>query len=71
MWCLTSRESLEVFATDSVGRNEATSTLIFILFGKTKVMICGGMTKDGMSKSKVNPFWGCKLRVKANPVLCV
>ena len=37
--------------------------------GKTKVMVCGGITKDGMSKSKVDPCWVCSLRVKANSAL--
>ena len=39
--------------------------------GKAKVMVCGGITKDSMSKSKVDPCWVCFLRVKANSVLCV
>ena len=34
--------------------------------GKTKVMVCGGITKDGMSKSKVDPCGICSLKVKAN-----
>ena len=33
---------------------------------KTKVMVCGGITKDGMSKSKVGPCGVCSLRAKAN-----
>ena len=39
--------------------------------GKIKVMVCGGITKDGMSKSKVDPCGVCTLRVKANSVLCL
>ena len=39
--------------------------------GKTKVMVCGSTTKDGMSKSKVDPCGVCSLRVKANSVLCL
>ena len=39
--------------------------------GKTKVMVCSGITKDDMSKSKVYPCGVCSLRVKANSVLCV
>ena len=39
--------------------------------GKTKVMVCGSITKDGMSKSKVDPCRVCSLRVKANSVLCL
>ena len=34
--------------------------------GKTKVMISGSITKDGMSKSKIDPCGVCSLRVKAN-----
>ena len=40
-------------------------------FGKTKVMVCGGISMDSMSKSKVDPCGVCSLRVKANSVLCV
>ena len=40
-------------------------------FGKTKVMVSGGITKEGMSKSKIDPCGLCSLRVKANSVLCV
>ena len=36
--------------------------------GKTKVMVCGGITMDCMYKSKVDPY---SLRVKANSVLCL
>ena len=38
---------------------------------KTKVMVSGGITKDGMSKSNVSPCGFCSLRVKDNSVLCV
>ena len=38
--------------------------------GKTKAMVCGGITKDVMCKSKVDPCGVCSLRVKANSVLC-
>ena len=37
---------------------------------KAKVMVCGGITKDGLSKSKVDRCWACSLRAKANLVLC-
>ena len=37
---------------------------------KTKAMFSGGITKDGMSKSKVDPCWICSLRVKANSDVC-
>ena len=39
--------------------------------GKTKLMVCGDITKDGLSKSKVDPSGDCSLRVKANSVLCL
>ena len=38
--------------------------------GKTKVMVRGGITQDGLSKSKDDPCGFCSLRVKANSVLC-
>ena len=34
-------------------------------------MVISGITKDDMSKSKVEPCGVCSLRVKANSVLCV
>ena len=39
--------------------------------GKTKVTVCGSITKDGLSKGKVDPYGVCRLRVKANSVLCL
>ena len=39
--------------------------------GKTKVMVSGGITNDGMSKSNVDSCGVCSFRVKANSVLCV
>ena len=39
--------------------------------GKTKVMVSGNITKEGMSKSNVDPCGVCSLRVKANSILCV
>ena len=38
---------------------------------KTMVIVSSGITKDGMSKTKVDPCGVCSLRVKANSVLCV
>ena len=38
--------------------------------GKTKVNVSGSITKDGMSKSKVDACGVCSLRAKANSVLC-
>ena len=34
-------------------------------------MVRGGITLDGLSKSKVDPCGVCSLRVKANSVLCL
>ena len=42
-----------------------------VYLGMTKVMVCSGITHDGMSKCKVDPCGVCSLRVKANSVLCV
>ena len=39
--------------------------------GETKVLVRCGITKDGMSKSTVDPCGVCSLRVMANSVLCV
>ena len=35
------------------------------------MIVCGDITKDGSSKSKVDPCAVCSLSVKANSVLCV
>ena len=35
------------------------------------MMICSGISKDGLFKSKVDLCGVCSLRVKANSVLCV
>ena len=38
---------------------------------KTRVMVSGNITKDGLSKRKVDPWGVCSLTVKANTALCV
>ena len=38
---------------------------------KTMIMVNGSVTKDGMSKGKVDPCQVYILRVKASTVLCV
>ena len=38
---------------------------------KTNAMVSGGLTKDDMSRSKVDHFGVCSLRVLADSVLCV
>ena len=42
-----------------------------VSLGKIKVNVCGGITRHGMSKSRVDPCGVCSLRVMANSVLCV
>ena len=39
--------------------------------GMTTVVVSVGITRDGMSKSNVDPCVVCSLRVKANSVLCL
>ena len=39
--------------------------------GKAKIMVSSSITKDGLSKSKVDQCGVCRLRVKVNSVLCV
>ena len=39
--------------------------------GKSKLMVRGNITKDGLSKSKADPCGVCSLRVKTNSVLCL
>ena len=34
-------------------------------------MLCGGIIKDNMSKSKIDPCEVCSLRVKASSVFCL
>ena len=40
-----------------------------VYLGKNYLMVSGGITRDGMSKSKVDQCWVCSLRVKVNSVL--
>ena len=39
--------------------------------GQAKVMVSGGITKDGLSKSKVDPCGVGSLIIKANSLLCI
>ena len=39
--------------------------------GITKVMVSGSITKNGLSKSRIDQCVVCSMRVKANFVLCV
>ena len=39
--------------------------------GKINFMVNGGITQDGLSRSKVDPCRVCSLRVMANSALCV
>ena len=47
------------------------SKALKVNLGKTKVMVSGGITKNGMSKRKVFLCGVCSLRAKANSVLCL
>ena len=47
------------------------SKCLKVSLGKTKVMVSGNITLDGLSKSKVDPCGVCCLGVKANCVFCV
>ena len=39
--------------------------------GKARVIVAIGITKDSLSKSKVDPCGVCNLRIKGKSVLCV
>ena len=45
------------------------SKCLKVNLAKTKVVVSGGITQDGMSKSKVDPCGLSSLRVMANSVL--
>ena len=42
-----------------------------VIVGEAKVMVSCGITKNGLSKGKVDPCGVCSLQVRANSVLCV
>ena len=42
-----------------------------VSLGETKVIVIGGITKDGLSKITFDPCQFCTLRVKTNSVVCV
>ena len=42
-----------------------------VSLGKTKLMVSSSITKDGLSKSRVDPCGVCCLRVKTKSVLCL
>ena len=42
-----------------------------VTLGKPKVMVSGGITKDGICKREVVPCVVCSLRVKVDSVLCL
>ena len=44
---------------------------LIVNLGKTKVMVYGGITKGGKSESKDDTCGVCRLRIKANSVLCL
>ena len=58
-------ETIEVLRNKFLRWKEAFESKGFkVNLGKTKVMVSCGITKDGMSKSKVYPSGVCSLRVK-------
>ena len=46
------------------------STGLKVNLGKTKLMVSGSITKDGMSRSKFAPCGVCSLKAKENSTLC-
>ena len=42
-----------------------------LTLGKPRIMVSGSITKDGLSKSEVDPCGVCNMRVKANSALCL
>ena len=51
---------------------EAFETKVWkVYLGKTNVMVSGGITKDGMCKSNVDPCGVCSMKVKDNSALCL
>ena len=65
-------ETIEELRNEFLKWKEAIESVgLKVCLGKTKVMVCGGITKDGMSKSKVDPCGVCSLRVMSNYVLCL
>ena len=47
------------------------SKILKVNIGRTKVMVRGGISKDGLSKNRADRCGVSSLRVKANSVLCV
>ena len=47
------------------------SKCLKVNIGKTKVMVSGGITMGGNSKSKFDPCGVCSLSVKVNYFLCL
>ena len=61
-----------MFCKHSYKRKEAfESKYLNVNPGKTTVIVSGSITLDGLSKSKLDLYGICTLRVKANSVLCV
>ena len=65
-------ETIEGFRNKFIKWKEAfESKDLKVNLGKTKVMVSGSITKDYLSKNKVDPCGVCSLRVKANSALCL
>ena len=66
------RETIERLKNKFLKWKEASESKgLKVNLGKTKAMVSDSITKDGKSKSKVDPCGVCSLRVKVNSVLCV
>ena len=44
--------------------------MLKVIYEKTKVMVSGDITNDGLSKSKVGPCEVCRLRVNLTQFVC-
>ena len=68
--CMLMSETVKGFRNKFLNWKAFESKGLIVNLGKTKVMVSGGITKDGMSKSKVDPCRVYSRRAKANSVLC-
>ena len=65
-------ETIEGFKNKFLKWKEAFESMsLKVDLGKTKVVVSGGITKDGLSKSNVDPCVVYSLRAKANSFLCL
>ena len=70
--CSLSSETIEGLRNKFLKLNVAfESKCLVVNLEMTKVMVSGGITLVGLSKSNVDPYGVCSLRVKANSVLFI